>query len=75
MQDESSCAHVLHKTRNKALSRRSRAVRVKTCKTKRDARAKLLYCQSKPIAFLTFSLTSLSSLLKLPIKSYMEGYD
>ena len=33
---------------------------------KRDARAKLLFCQSKPIAFLRFSLPSPSSLLKLP---------
>ena len=32
---------------------------------KRDPRAKLLFCQSKPIGFLTFSLPSLSSLLKL----------
>ena len=36
----------------------------KICTKKRDARAKLLFCQSKPIAFLPFSLTS--SLLKLP---------
>jgi len=34
---------------------------------KRDACAKLLFCQSKPIAFLLFSLPSLSSLLKLAI--------
>ena len=33
---------------------------------KRDARAKLLFCQPKPIAFLPFSLLSLL-LLKLPI--------
>ena len=39
----------------------------KKCTKKRDARAKLLFCQSKPIAFLPFSLTSPSSLLKLPI--------
>ena len=32
---------------------------------KRDPRAKLLFCQSKPIGFLTFSLPALSSLLKL----------
>ena len=39
----------------------------KKCRKKRDARAKLLFCQSKPIAFLAFSLTLLSSLLnKLP---------
>ena len=34
---------------------------------KRDARAELLFRQSKPIAFLTISLKSLSSLLRLPI--------
>ena len=33
---------------------------------KRDARAKLLFCQSKPLAFLPLSLPSPSSLLKLP---------
>ena len=38
----------------------------KKCTKKRDARAKLLFCQFKPIAFLPFSLTSPSSLLKLP---------
>ena len=36
----------------------------KKCTKKRDARVKLLFRQSKPIAFLTFSLPS--SLLKLP---------
>ena len=35
----------------------------KQCTKKRDASAKLLFCQSKPIAFLPFSLTSPSSLL------------
>ena len=42
----------------------------KKCTKKRDARAKLFFCQSKPIsiAFLLFSLPlpSSSSLLKLP---------
>jgi len=38
-------------------------VTAKECTKKRDARAKLLFCQSKPIAFLPFSLTSPSSLL------------
>ena len=38
----------------------------KKCKQNRDARAKLLFCQSKPIAFLPFALPSPSSLLKLP---------
>ena len=39
----------------------------KKCTKKRDARAKLLFCQSKPIAFLPFSFSSPSSLLKLPL--------
>ena len=34
---------------------------------KRDARAKLLFCRSKPVAFLPFSLPSPSSLLKPPV--------
>ena len=38
----------------------------KKCTKKRDARAELLFCQSKAIAFLPFSLLSPSSLLKLP---------
>ena len=38
----------------------------KKCTKKRDARAKLLFYRSKPVAFLPFSLTSPSSLLKLP---------
>ena len=33
----------------------------------RDARAELLFRQSKPLAFLTFSLTSPLSLLRVPI--------
>ena len=38
---------------------------------KRDARAELLFCQSKPIAFnWPVSLTSPSSLLKLPFYPY-----
>ena len=34
------------------------------CTKKRDALAKLLFCQSKPIGCLPFSLPSSSSLLK-----------
>ena len=41
--------------------------RQRNVQKKRDARVKLLFCQSKPIAFLPFSLQSPSSLLKLPI--------
>ena len=42
----------------------------KKCTKKRDARAKLLFCQSKPIGFIPFSLPSPSSLLKLPSNVY-----
>ena len=51
---------------NLAFSRCSRATTAKKCTKKRDARAKLLFCQSKPIGLLPFSLPSPSSLLKLP---------
>ena len=42
---------------------------------KREARAKLLFCKSKPITFLLFSLPLLSllSLLKLPSSSKLSG--
>ena len=53
------------KTYNYAFSRRSRAVTAKKCTKKRGARTYLLFCQSKPISFLPFSLTSPSSLLTL----------
>ena len=39
----------------------------KKCTKKRNARAKLLFCQSKPIAFLPLLLPS--SLVKLPEKT------
>ena len=39
----------------------------KKCTKKRDARAKLLFYQSKPIGLLPFSLPSLSPLLKFPV--------
>ena len=39
--------------------------RLRSVQKKLDARAKLLFCQSKLIAFLLFSLPSLSSLIKL----------
>ena len=42
--------------------------------TKRDARAKLLFWQYKPSAFLPFSLTSWSSLLKLPKDHHIGNY-
>ena len=50
-----SCVHVHDKTWNKALSRCSRAATAKKCAKKRDARAKLLFCQSKPICHLHIS--------------------
>ena len=48
-------------------TRRGRPTTAKKCAKRRDARAKLLFCQSKLIAvFLLLSLPSSSSLLKLP---------
>ena len=46
----------------------------KKCTKKRDARAKSLFCQSKPIAFLPFLLTSPSSLLKNPNTKTRKHY-
>ena len=48
---------------------------VEKCTKKRHARAKLLFCLSKPIAFLPFSLPSPSpsSLCKLPIGGFVTG--
>ena len=58
------------KRETQEVPRRNRAVMAKKCTKKRDARAKLLFCQeSKPIAFLPLSLPSPSSLLKLPTAS------
>ena len=68
------CSAILDKTWKKALSRRSRATTAKKCTKKSDARAELLLCQSKPIAFLPFLLPSLSSLLKLPDMNLREGH-
>ena len=53
-------------SKNVKLVRRSRALAAKKCTKKRDARAKLLFCQFKLIASLPFSLTSTSLLRKLP---------
>ena len=47
--------------------------RQRNVQKKRDARAKLLFCQSNPIAFLPFSLPSPSSLLKLSKAIYGEA--
>ena len=42
----------------------------KKCTKKCDAHSKLLFCQSKPISFLLFELTSPLLLLKLPSKNH-----
>ena len=55
-----------------ALSRCSREATVKKCTKKGDARAKLLFCQSKPIAFFQFSLPSPSSLRKRPYANVIQ---
>ena len=47
------CVHVLHKT--VVFSRRSRTVTAKKCTKRRDARAELLFYQSKFIAFMPLS--------------------
>ena len=62
----SSLVYVLHKTWNWAFSRRSRAVTVKKCTKKRDARAELLFCLLNLLLLLTFSLLSASSDLNVP---------
>ena len=48
------------------VSRCSHVVKAKKCTKMCDAHAKLLFCQSKPIAFLPFLLSSPLLLLKLP---------
>ena len=53
-----SCVYVRHETSLEGISSRSRAVTAKKCTKKCAARAKLLFCFSKPIASLTFSLPS-----------------
>ena len=52
--------------RKKSVNATASAVSANKFTKKRDARTKLLFCQSKPIAFLTFSLLPPSSLLRLP---------
>ena len=47
---------------------RSHATTAKKRTKKRDARAALLFCCYKPIAFFQFSLPSPASLLRLPIQ-------
>ena len=60
--------HVLHDVKMPNFTFCNRAV-TGECTKKRDARAELLFFQSKLIAFLPFSLTSQSSLLKLLMTS------
>ena len=67
-----SFVHFLQKNVKLGISRRSRAVTAMKCTNKRDARVNFLFCQSKPVAFLSFSLTSPSSLLKLPIRELKQ---
>ena len=55
---------VLYKTGNWALSRCNRATTAKRCTKKRDARAKLLFCLYKPIAFYRSRCRRRSLLLK-----------
>ena len=50
------CIHVLDKTlKSEEVSRWARATTAKKCTKMRDARAKLSFCWSKPIAFFPFS--------------------
>ena len=62
----SSCVYVLHKTSYQEISRPSRAVTANKCTKKCNARAELLFWLLSLLLFLTFSLPSPSSLLKLP---------
>ena len=66
------CARLLRKAGawNREVSRRSRATTAKRRTKQRDARAQLLFCWYKPMAFFHFSLPSLASLLKLPIQKF-----
>ena len=57
----------VHKTWNYEVSRHSRAVTARKNTKTRDVRAKLLFCQCKPIVSLPFSLKSPLPLLNLPI--------
>ena len=58
------CVHRVHKAGARNVSCYRRAMTATKCTKKRDARAKLLFCQSKPIAFLPVSFSSPSSLVK-----------
>ena len=68
--EKESCCLVFPSStkREKKHWRCSRARTATKCAKKRDARKKLLFCQSKPIALLPFSWLSPLSLLQLPLK-------
>ena len=61
------CVHPVHKAGARNVSCYRRAMTATKCTKKRDARAKLLPCQSKPVVFLPFLFSSPSSLVKLPL--------
>ena len=61
------CVHPVHKAGARNVSCYRRAMTATKCTKKRDARAKLLPCQSKPVVFLPFLFSSPSLLLKLPL--------
>ena len=63
----SSLVCVRHETWNYAFSRRSRAETAEKCTRKVWCTCKFVVLPNKPIAFLTFSLPSPWSLLKLPV--------
>ena len=61
-----SCVHVLQKSEIKQFHVAVVQRLQRNVQKRRDARAKLLFCQSKSIAFLPFPLPSPLLLLKLP---------
>ena len=65
--EKESCCLVFPSSTGTQEARRSRAETAKKCTKKRDARAELLIANLNILLFLPFSLTSPSSLLKLPI--------
>ena len=65
--------YVRHKTRNQAFSRRSRAKTGKKCTKKCDARAKWSFCLLNLLFFSTFSLSSASLDLNVPILAGKRG--
>ena len=53
------------------LENQQRATTAEKCAKKRDARAKLSFCLSKPIAFLPFSLSSYHNVLAKALSSLL----